>query len=122
MSSQDVQDISMASQDLSGGRQSTLNTHHVEEPSTSAVVEYLSENDAPYKGIGDVGLINVNINTPKTVNFAKQFRCDPYIMFCMFCASTNTYILFIFITDSGCTWPQYSGYSRFNDGCVFANG
>eukprot|EP01084_Bolivina_argentea_P065779 119915_1 len=66
MSSQDVQDISMVSQDLSGGGHSITNTHDV-----NVAVEYLNENDAPNKGTGDAGFGTVN--TPKNVNFTKKF-------------------------------------------------
>ncbi len=78
MSSQDVQDISMVSQDLSGGEHCIRNTHDVNESSNSVAVEYLNENDAPNKGTGDAGFGTVN--TPKNVNFTKKFRCPLYIL------------------------------------------
>ncbi len=111
MSSQDVQDISMVSQDLSGGGHSITNTHDV-----NVAVEYLNENDAPNKGTGDAGFGTVN--TPKNVNFTKKFRCPPPIYICIVLCSYD-----FFSPSSSLTLTalgQYSGHSGFNHGCVIA--
>ncbi len=71
MSSQDVQDISMASQDLSGGAHPISNAHDIDKPAIFTV-EHLNE-DASDKVAGDLSGF-VSINTPKSVNFAEQFR------------------------------------------------
>ncbi len=95
MSSQDVQDISMVSQDLSGGGHSVMNTYDAHDSSNSGAVEYLYENDAPNNGKG-YGCM-VSVSSPKSISFIKKLRCPLYIYIY---SVLLLLFLFTFMTDS----------------------